>query len=52
MIDYEDLILERQESEADECATCPHKVMECNNQCMEIEWHSNPFVSRYLATRR
>lgn len=35
MSDYENAILSRQESEADDCANCPHKTA-CNNQCMEI----------------
>lgn len=37
MEDWEDAILIRQESEADECATCPHKGEKCRNQCMEIK---------------
>lgn len=36
MRDYEDAILDAQESEADDCASCPYKGDECNNQCMEV----------------
>lgn len=35
--DYEYLILEMQESEDDECMTCPYKGDKYKNQCMEIE---------------
>lgn len=36
-IGYEDLILEMQESEADDCANCQYKgIGRCQNQCMEI----------------
>lgn len=42
MTDYEEMILKSQESEEDECATCPYKGDKCNNQCMRIEKHYNP----------
>lgn len=32
---YEEMILARQENEADECTDCECKV-NCHNQCMEI----------------
>ena len=41
MYDMEEMILERQESEFDECHNCPYKG-KCNNQCMEVEEHYNP----------
>ena len=40
MIDYEYMILQQQESESDECRTCPNKGSNCRNQCMEI--HEGP----------
>ena len=47
MYDYEWLILERQESEGDDCTHCPDKT-DCHNQCMQIEEHCNPclFVNK------
>ena len=39
--DHEDLILARQESEADDCTTCEYRTR-CRNQCMETEEHYNP----------
>lgn len=36
MRDYEDVILDFQESEIDECMNCPYKGTQCQNQCMEI----------------
>lgn len=42
MEDWEDAILERQESEADECKTCPYKGDKCRNQCMETKNIYNP----------
>lgn len=44
MEDWEDAILIRQESEADKCATCPHKGEKCRNQCMEIKNIYNPYL--------
>ena len=42
---YEDAILERQEIEHDECATCPHKgIGTCKNQCMEITEVNNAYI--------
>lgn len=37
MHDYENAILSRQESEADDCATCPYKGTTCKNQCERVE---------------
>lgn len=42
MFDMEEMILERQESLADECHNCPYKGDKCHSQCMEIEEHYNP----------
>lgn len=42
MMDYEDLILDMQESEMDDCKTCPYKRGRCRNQCLEMEEHYNP----------
>lgn len=52
MADYEGLILARQESESDECTTCPYKGMECENQCMEIELHYNPWIQSHYTKGR
>lgn len=41
MFDIEEMILERQESIADDCHSCPYKE-KCNNQCMGVEEHYNP----------
>lgn len=46
MKDYEDLILESQESENDECSTCPYRGTACNNQCLRVEYHYNPLIPR------
>lgn len=46
MESYEDLILDHQESEYDECTECPYKGDACNNQCMEIEIQYNPNLNR------
>lgn len=36
MIDYEELILYRQDDDfSDDCATCPYKG-ECHNQCEKV----------------
>lgn len=43
-MDYEELILDCQESEDDECITCPYKGNKYNNQCMRIEKHYNPYI--------
>ena len=37
MIDYEWMILERQESEADDCTGCPHRK-DCRSQCERIRY--------------
>lgn len=39
---WEDRILNRQDSEADECAECAYK-QNCKNQCMEIGEVYNPY---------
>ena len=44
MEDWEDGILIRQESEADECVTCPYRKDECRNQCMKIKSVYNPYL--------
>ena len=44
MEDWKDAILIRQELEADECATCPHKGEKCRNQCMRIKNVYNPYL--------
>lgn len=46
MKDYEDLILESQESESDECTTCPYRETACNNQCLRVDYHYNPLIPR------
>lgn len=43
-MNYENKILERQESICDECTTCPHKGKKCTNQCMEITYVYNPVI--------
>ena len=35
-MDYEEMILEQQETEKDDCAACPYKGTACRNQCMKI----------------
>lgn len=45
MESYEDAILERQESIADECYDCEYKS-NCKNQCMEIHVTYNPNLRR------
>ena len=41
IMDYEEMILARQESEADDCTDCEYKE-NCHNQCMEIHCIYNP----------
>lgn len=42
-MDYEEMILERQESDGNDCSSCPYAgIHTCRNQCMEIEEHWNP----------
>lgn len=41
MNDYENAILEQQESVSEDCATCEYKC-NCCNQCMEITEIYNP----------
>lgn len=43
MFDMEEMILQMQDSEANECNSCEYaKAGKCKNQCMEIEEHYNP----------
>ena len=51
MFDIEEMILERQESIADECHNCPYKG-KCNNQCMEVEEHYNPNLRKMTYFKR
>lgn len=44
MYDYEDAILDRQESEGEDCSHCPYKGEKCKNQCLEIKEVYNPFL--------
>ena len=44
-MDYEEMILARQESEADDCTDCEYKG-NCHNQCMEINYIYNPNLNR------
>ena len=44
MFDYEEMILECQESEEDECKNCPYKKEKCKNQCMKIQTIYNPVL--------
>ena len=48
MIDSEHLILNNSDENAttDECANCPYKGQECNNQCMQIETVYNPYINK------
>lgn len=45
MRSWEDAILERQESDAEDCSKCDYK-WECKNQCMEIQKIYNPNLRR------
>lgn len=40
-MDYEEMILARQESEVDDCTDCKYKE-NCHNQCMRIHCIYNP----------
>lgn len=43
---YEDEILDRQESEADDCCCCPYaNVEKCRSQCLEVKEIWNPCIS-------
>ena len=46
-MNYEELILARQEEEIDECSTCPHRG-KCANQCNEVTEVYNPIIIRML----
>ena len=47
MESYEDVILERQESEADECSVCEFSGTDkCRNQCMETQNTYKPNLRR------
>lgn len=52
MRDYEDAILDRQESEADQCAGCPYKGRQCNNQCEETQVTYNPYILAALGGKK
>lgn len=42
-MDYEEMVLEMQESDGNDCSSCPYAgIHTCGNQCMEIEKHWNP----------
>lgn len=49
-MDYEDLILEKQESEEDDCSSCTYNPKRtgkmCNCQCEEIVEIYNPYLPR------
>lgn len=47
MIDYEEMIYEKQESEDEECSTCPYKGKECRSQCMKDQLVYNPMLKMY-----
>ena len=47
MIDYEEMILEMQESEEDDCKTCPYKGTKCRNQCMCETKKYNPILATF-----
>ena len=44
MHDYEDIILDSQESEEENCTHCPYKGEKCKSQCLEIKEVYNPFL--------
>ena len=49
MTDYEEMILARQDSEADDCAKCPYLVDgRCNNECEKIVSVYNPIILKML----
>lgn len=50
MTDYEEKILARQESEADDCIDCSYKgVTTCRNQCMKEHYIYNPVLSYLMS---
>lgn len=51
MDSYEDLILARQESEAEDCTDCEHKE-NCRSQCMQEKKLYNPVIEAYLNRRK
>lgn len=51
MRDWEDAILNRQESEADDCYNCPYKGIECDNSCETESVVINPIVAHWLGKR-
>lgn len=52
MRDYEWMILERQESESDDCHGCPYASPQlCNNQCMESVPTREPLIPRKENTK-
>lgn len=48
MKDWEDAILDMQESEEDECSTCEYRGERCRNQCSRIDVRYNPFLPRLI----
>lgn len=48
--DYEEKILIAQESEDDDCVSCPYK-MKCRNQCMKEEKIYNPALKEFWSKR-
>ena len=49
MNDYENAILEQQESDSDDCATCEYKC-NCCSQCMEITEIYNPNLHWFIGS--
>lgn len=50
---YEDSILDRIESEADDCKHCEYaSESNCRNQCMRIETVVNPVVAAHMKGKR
>lgn len=51
--DCEDAILDRIESEADDCKHCEYaSESKCRNQCMEITNVVNPMIATYAKGKR
>lgn len=51
MNDYENAILEQQESVSEDCATCEYKC-NCCSQCMEITEIYNPNLHWFIGTKK
>lgn len=52
MRDWEDAILDRQESESEDCLQCPYKGIMCRSQCMEICYIQNPYLTDYQKEKK